>query len=212
MKEIATRRLSPLTMPFPPDRVMEKDGWTVARTYPNENGRSPLFLADLSHIPQWSIQGNDLDDLRPEGLAVPKRPGEAALESDLLIVRLTPREGRILYFGDRSPRFNGPAFHDVGDGCASFALAGQRCLEVLDKLSAVDLEGPGRRVPCAAQAPAADVVCLLVRLYGNKGAPGLLVSCARSSGPYLLGAFLEEGEEYGLAPAGWDRFTAWLHG
>ena len=74
----------------------------------------------------------------------------------------------------------------------------------------MDLEGPGRRVPCAAQAPLEGVTCLIVRLEGWGRVPGLIIAVDRGYGPFIVEALLDAGETYDMAVAGWKRFKDWF--
>ncbi|MFH0845459.1 MAG: hypothetical protein V1930_08270 [Pseudomonadota bacterium] len=205
-----TRRVSPLNMRMGPDGVTRRDGWEIPLTYVGEKTSHSPFIVDLSHVPKWALQGRGLDDMRPAGFILPPKPGEVTFERRTLITRLTPRECHIMALGDEIPRFEGPQYTDVTDAFASFAVVGARCMEILNKLSSVDLEVPGRAVPRAAQAPIEDVTSLIIRLEGENNTPGLIVSVARGYGHFFLDIFMDAGKEFHVAVAGWERFAGWL--
>jgi hypothetical protein len=205
------RRTSPLDMGLHPNEVVLRNGWPLVLTYREERVSCSVFITDLSHISQWSLQDGNLAAVRPADLEIPLRPREVAFERDILIVRLTPSECRIMVFGDEIPEFTGPGYTELTDAHAVFALVGPQCLEVLNKLSSVDLEAPDQAVPCAVQAPIEEVPCLIVRLKGEGTAPvGLIVSGARGYGHFLINIFMDAGQEYGIGVAGWQRFMNWL--
>ncbi|MFO7460330.1 MAG: hypothetical protein R6X07_06855 [Desulfatiglandales bacterium] len=104
--------------------------------------------------------------------------------------------------------WKGPGISAVG--YAAFALVGSECFELLRKLSPVDLQAPEQVVPCGAQAPIHDVRCVIVRLEGTEGVPGLIILGERGYGGFLSDMVLDAGEEFGLSPAGWRRFELWL--
>lgn len=205
-----SRRVSPLNLGLEPERVMEKHGWAIALAYLGERVRCPMHITDLSHVPKWSLQDDRLDFMQPAGLKIPERAGGVGFEKDILIIRLHSSECRIMGLGDEIPAFAGPAYTDVTDAFAAFAVVGPHCLEVLGKMSPVDLGAPGQTVPCSAQAPVEDVACLITRIHGRDNLPGLLISVSRGYGHFLLEAFLDAGKEYGLSAAGWERFRKWL--
>jgi glycine cleavage system aminomethyltransferase T len=190
--------------------VIDRDGWEIPLTYSGEKTDTRHFVTDLSHVPKWVLQGHDLDSLQPAGLAVPAKPREATLERDILLVRLNAWECCIMVLGEDIPSFEDPGYTDFTDGYAAFAIVGPQCLDLLRKLSPVDLEGPDQAPPCGAQAPVEDIRCLIVRLQGKNAVPGLIISGPRGYGHFLLEIFMDAGEEYGITVAGWQRFRDWL--
>jgi glycine cleavage system aminomethyltransferase T len=141
---------------------------------------------------------------------IPDRPGGVSFQKGIIITRLTSSECRLMVLNSTQEVQYGPDYTDVTDAFAAFALVGPQCLEALSKLSAVDLAGPGKTPPFAALAPLEEVTCLFVYLKGRGGIPGLIVSVARGYGQFLLDAFADAGKEWGMSPAGCQRFTAWL--
>lgn len=204
------RRLSPIPMELPPHEVMEWKGWQVVSSYMGENPHSPLFVSDLSHIPQYAIQSHHLDSIRPFDSVIPNSPGGVAFRKGIMTARLTPLECRLMALENAGEVQHGPEFTDMTDAFATLALVGPQCLEVLSKLSPVDLEGSGKSSPRAALAPFEEIPCLFIYLEGRRGIPGLIVSVARGYGRFLLTALRDAGKEWGTTPAGWQRFRAWL--
>lgn len=206
-----SRRSSPLSMGLRPDRVMEQNGWKIVLTYLGEKTYNPFFITDLSHVPKWTLQGRNLDVIRPAGLTVPAEPNSVIFDGGVLIARLSFLECRIMVLEKALTEFASPQYSEVTDAYAAFAIVGPQCLEVLSKLSPVDLDEPGQAFPHTAQAPVEDVTCLIVRLHGKNNIPGLIISGARGYGHFLLEIFMDAGKEYGLAPVGWERFKNWLN-
>lgn len=206
---MSTRR-SPIRMGMDPQEVVRRDGWEVALTYLGEKIYGEPFVADLSHVPKWAFRGRDPEGMKPVGLSVPDKPGEVAVGAGMVVARLSAGECRLLVVGDETPSFEDPPFTDLTDAYAVLALVGLQCLDILSRLSAVDLNAPRQRVPCAAQAPLEDVPCLIVRLVGQGGTPGLIISVDRGYGQFILEAVLDAGSQYGLGAAGWKRFSAWF--
>jgi glycine cleavage system aminomethyltransferase T len=203
------KRKSPVDMRLKPERVLERDGWEIALSYVGEMKRNDLFIADLSHAPKWTVQGPDLDSMRPAGLSMPGRSRMAVFSKGTLIARLHASEARILVFDREAPPLTDPCITDVTDGSAALAVVGPRCYGLLSKLSAVDLgKDPA---PSAALAPVEDVTCLIVQAVGQGGIPGLIIAGARGYGHFLFDAILDAGREYGIEVAGWERFQTWFN-
>jgi|GEM_PF-1458329 hypothetical protein len=204
------KRVSPVDMSLKAERVLARNGWEISLAYAAERRQSALFLTDLSPAPKWTLQGQGLDAIRPAGLSIPEKPGMITLERSLLIVRLLPAECRIMDLGEQTPVFEETGFTDVADAYAAIALVGTRCFDVLAKLSSIDLEG--QFSPRAALAPVEDVTCLLVRVEGTGGVPGIILAGARGYGHFFLDALLDAGREYSIQAAGWERFSQWIAG
>jgi hypothetical protein len=204
------RRISPLDIGLEPERTVNRNGWEIPLTYVGERKRADLFISDLSHVPKWCLRGADLDDEKPAGLDMPRKPGAVMMDQGVLLVRLISSEARIMALGEKTPGFSGANYTDITDGYATMAVVGAKCFDVLGKLSAVDLEGPA--ASRAALAPVEELTCLMVRLQGEGGIPGIIISGARGYGHFLLDAFLDAGKQYGIQPAGLQKFSAWLGG
>jgi len=189
---------------------MEWKGWQRVGAYLGENPHNPLFVSDLSHIPKVAVQSRHLDGMRLQERPIPSRPGDVAIEKGLVIARLTPSECRLMALGEAEIPQHGPECTDMTDAFAALAVVGPRCLEVMSKLSAVDLEKPGNIPPCAAMAPVGEVHSLCIYMKGRRGIPGLIVCVARGYGQYLYRAVTDAGKEWDMTPAGWQRFRAWL--
>lgn len=203
-----TKRISPLDMGLGLERTIDRNGWQIPLAYAGERAQTGLFISDLSHVPKWSVQGPNLDDETPAGLKMPATPGSVTMDQGTLLARLTPSEARILALSDNPPVLNEAFCTDITDAYASMAVVGDRCFEVLGKLSALDLDGP--LTAPAALAPVDEVTCLIVRLKGQGGTPGIIITGARGYGHFLLSAFLDAGKEYAIQPAGWQRFGEWF--
>jgi hypothetical protein len=193
-----------------PDHIIEKNGWQIVQSYEGEKVGNPLFITDLSHAPQWSLQSRHISSILPSDLSVPAGPGEATLEEGVLVVRLLHEECRIMNLGTKDLSFEEPCYTPITDAFASFAVVGPQCLEVLSRLSSVDLERLNQNPLRAAQAPVADVTSLLLHVRREGIEPGLIISAPRSYGRYLLEVFHDSGKVFAMAPAGWKRFQRWL--
>lgn len=204
------QRMSPIAVGGTPREVEILNGWPVTMAYEGEKTRSGLFLTDVSHVPKWAFHARDMGRATSFGLPLPEQPGQVAFRGSTLAVRLTPAEGLVTVLRGEAPMPEDAFWTDMTDGYAAFALVGSECFELLRKLSPVDLQAPEQVVPCGAQAPIHDVRCVIVRLEGTEGVPGLIILGKRGYGGFLSDMVLDAGEEFGLSPAGWRRFETWL--
>ena len=204
------RKTSPVDMGLIPEEVESLEGWPVALAYRGERKSNRLFITDLSHLPKWAFLRKDMDGARPFGLPVPEKPGQVTAEGGRLAVRLTPSQCLVVVLKGEAPAPEDTAWTDMTDGYAAFAVVGSSCFDVLGKLSPVDMEAPGKGVPFAAQAPVHDLRCVILRLEGKEGTPGLIILAERGYGRFLSEAVLDAGKEFGISPSGWRRFEAWL--
>jgi len=193
-----------------PEEVGRLNGWDVALTYRGEKRQSGLFVADLSHLPKWAFHGTESAHRNLSGPPVPQKPGEVTVDGERMVIRLTPTESLFLLVHGEGPVPEEAGFTDMTDGYGALAVVGRRCFGVLRNLSPLDVEAPNRRAPFAVQGPVHDLRCVIVRLEGKEGIPGLIILAERGYGPFLLDILLDGGGEYGISPAGWRRFETWL--
>jgi sarcosine oxidase gamma subunit len=207
---IMNRKISPFNTGMAPEEVRRMNAREEALTYRCEKRQSRIFITDLSHIAKWALHKKDMDAARPFGIQAPEKPGRVAMQGSRLVIRLAPAECLILVLNGETPDIEDADYTDMTDGYAAFALVGSECFELLRKLSPVDLEAPEQVIPCGTQAPIHDVRCVIVRLEGAEGVPGLIILGERGYGRFLSDIVLDAGEEFGLSPAGWRRFELWL--
>jgi glycine cleavage system aminomethyltransferase T len=109
------------------------------------------------------------------------------------------------------PEFAG--YTDVSEVSLLVALFGPRAFRVAEKLTNLDLMDPVKKAPFLLQGPFCHVPCQIMALEKTSdGSGGFLLTCSRGYGDSMVGAILEAGAEFGLKPAGEDRFTAWVGG
>lgn len=197
-------------MGLTPKDIVPLNGWDVALTYRGEKKHSLLFIADLSHLPKWAFHGTESAHRDLSGPPVPQKPGEVTVEGERMVIRLTPTESLFLLLHGEAPVPEEAAFTDMTDGYGALAVVGRRCFDVLSNLSPLDMEAPNRRAPFALQGPVHDLRCVIVRLEGKEGIPGLIILVERGYSPFLLHTLLDGGGDHGISPAGWRRFESWL--
>jgi hypothetical protein len=206
------RRQSPVQFQISPLKTEVRDNWTVALAYSDE-GEGP-WLVDLSHKARWDLQDRDIDAITVGDQAVPEAPGDCTLAGHTLINRMNATQASIYHLGAGAPDLpDDSGYTDVSEATLFVALIGPRALRVAEKLTNLDLMDPAKKAPFLLQGPFCHVPCQIVPLEKNSdGAGGFLLTCSRGYGDSMIGAILEAGAEFGLKPAGENRFNIWIQG
>lgn len=204
------KRESPVRFGVSPSRTELRDNWTVALEYDDE-GQGP-WLVDLSHKTRWDLQDGQLDDITPCDIAVPASPGSCALVDGTLVNRMNRAQASIYHLGATAPAMPELAgCTDVTEATLFVALFGPNAFLTAEKLSNLDFLDPARKAPFLLQGPFCHVPCQIVTLSNSaEGSGGFLMTCSRGYGDSMVAAVLKAGAEFGLRPAGENRFVAWL--
>jgi hypothetical protein len=206
------QRQSPVQFTASPVKAEMRDNWTVALEYDNE-GQGP-WLVDLAHKTRWDLQDGDIGALSPCDLAVPADPGVCTFAADTLVNRMNRTQASIYHLGAAAPAmpdFSG--YTDVTESTVFLALLGPKTFFIAEKLTNLDLMDPSKAVPYLLQGPFCHVPCQIVTLQKSAdGAGGFLLTCSRGYGDSMVHAVLEAGAEFGLRPAGENRFSDWIKG
>jgi hypothetical protein len=204
------KRQSPLRVAASPIKTELRDNWAVALEYDGE-GQGPWFT-DLAHKTRWDLQDSHLDEQRPCDLAVPAAAGGCTFAKDTLINRMNRTQASIYHLGAAAPampEFSG--YTDVSESTVFLALFGPKAFLIAQKLSSLDFLDPSKAVPFLYQGPFCHVPCQIVTLEKSaEGSGGFLLTCSRGYGDSLLHAIREAGTEFGLKPAGENRFQTWI--
>jgi hypothetical protein len=184
--------------------------WSVVLAY-GEEGRGP-FLVDLSHVPRWDFQDKSLSRLKPLGKRVPETPGACLFQDGILVNRMNRTQAAIWHLANPAAELPAESgFTELTDATICLALFGPNALAVAEKLSALDFRDPGKKPPFLLQGPFAHVPCQLVLMERGAGFDGGLVfTCSRGYAESMVHAVLAAGAEFGLKPAGEQRFSDWL--
>lgn len=206
------KRESPVRFPVSPKRSEVRDNWTVALEYDDE-GQGP-WLVDLAHKTRWDLQDSGIGDLSVGEVAVPADPGACNLADDILVNRMNRTQASIYHLGATAPElpdFTG--YTDVSESTVFVALFGPQAFRVAEKLTDLDLLDPASQAPFLLQGPFCHVPCQIVTLEkAADGTGGFLLTCSRGYGDSMVHAILEAGAEFGLRPAGENRFDSWIQG
>ncbi len=208
---LSIQRLSPVQ--FGPPRTTEtRNNWTIALSYDDE-GKGP-FLVDLCHKTRWDLQDPGLDGLNPLGLQIPGAPGSCSLKNGTLINRMNRTQAAIWHLDAETPDLPAdPGYTEVTESTVFLALFGPRIFSIAEKLTSLDFLDPVKAAPFLLQGPFSHVPCQIVTLEKNAdGSGGLLLTCSRGYGHSMVHAIRDAGSEFGLRPAGENRFSAWLKG
>jgi len=207
---IELKRISPVVFKRTVVKTEQRDNWEVVLEYSSE-GDGP-FLVDLSHKPRFDLQNSDLAGKQPFGINLPEIPGSSVLENGILANRMN-RTQVSLYNLDGQVDFaimGEPGATDVTESTLFVALIGKNIFSICEKLSALDFMDPARVAPFLFQGPFSHVPCQIVTLNKDGANSGLVLTCSRGYGKDMIHSILHAGEEFGLKPAGEDKFTAWM--
>ncbi|MFZ0132900.1 MAG: sarcosine oxidase subunit gamma SoxG [Desulfobacterales bacterium] len=204
------KRHSPVRFTVSPVTTEVRDNWTVALEYDKE-GQGP-WVVDLAHKARWDLQDNQLGELTPCGLGVPAVPGACTFADGTLVNRMNRTQVSIYHLGDAAParpEFTG--YTDVTESTVFMTLFGPKVFFIAEKLTSLDFMNPGKRAPFLLQGPFCHVPCQIVTLEkAADGHGGFLLTCSRGYGDSMVHAVLEAGAEFGLRPAGENRFSSWI--
>ncbi|MFP4032417.1 MAG: sarcosine oxidase subunit gamma SoxG [Desulfococcaceae bacterium] len=203
-------RFSPIRLPGVAAETESRGDWTVVRRFSGEGGGP--WLIDLSHCDKWDVQDAALDQAPAiDDVPLPTRVNQCVFREGRLLMR--PSETRAVLWrlrGEPTPLPYHRAFTDVTDGCALLALAGSEVPDILEKATTLDALPPGAEPPYLLQGPVFQRPCLLAMMLRRPDMTVALVAGQRGYGRYMAEAFLEVGEEFGMLPAGEDRFWSVL--
>lgn len=198
-------RHSPIALPGNPSGIESRQNWQVVLEYEQE-GDGP-WLVDLSHLPKWDLQGENLERLTPGGLAMPEQTLDCTYEDSLLITRVKSNWAMIwdLSGSPRDP-FDDFACTDVTESYSLLAVIGRETFALMEKVSSLDLTDPLNRPPFLLLGPVLHVRSQTVVLARDGLNTAVLIAAPRAYGQNMAKAMLKAGEEWSIRPAGENRF------
>jgi hypothetical protein len=204
------KRQSPVQFKKSPLTKEIRDNWTVALEYEAE-GDGP-WIVDLSHKTRWDLQDKEIGKQTVCNLTVPETPGACTFDGGTLINRMNRTQASIYHLGEAAPAipdFSG--YTDVSESTVLLSLFGPKAFLIAEKLTNLDFIVPAKQAPFLLQGPFCHVPCQIVTLEkSTDGSGGFLLTCSRGYGDSMVGAILEAGTEFGLRPAGENRFNSWI--
>jgi hypothetical protein len=206
------QRQSPVRFKINASKTEVRNNWTVTMEYDNE-GQGP-WLVDLAHKTRWDLQDSKVGEQTPGDLAVPATPGDCTFADGTLINRMNRTQASIYHLGDAAPAIpDYTGYTDVSESTVFLALFGPNTFQIAEKLTSLDFLDPTQPAPFLLQGPFCHVPCQIVTLEKDAaGTGGFLLTCSRGYGDSMVHALLEAGAEFGLKPAGENRFKAWIQG
>lgn len=202
-------RVSPVELPGTPLKTEARDHWQVVLEYQDE-GQGP-YLVDLSHRTRLDLQSADLASKSPFGVTVPDTPGRSLIANGILANRMNGTQVSLYHlYGEPPDLPAAPEYTEVTEATLFIALIGGQVFSICEKLTALDFMAPERQPPFLYQGPFAHVPCQIVTLSRDADAAGLVLTCSRGYGRDMVHAITAAGEEFGLRPAGEQRFTQWF--
>jgi hypothetical protein len=205
------KRESPVQFGVSPRNTEVRDNWTVALEYDDE-GRGP-WIVDLAHKTRWDLQDRNIGDLTPCDLAVPAAPGQCNLVGGTLINRMNRTQASIWHLSADATAVlpDAAGYTDTSESTVFVALFGPKAFLLAEKLTNLDFMDPAKEAPFLLQGPFCHVPCQIVTLQKvADGSGGFLLACSRGYGDSMVHAIFEAGAEFGLRPAGENRFNGWL--
>lgn len=201
------RRRSPVSLPATPLRVEDRYGWRVIREFENEAG--PNRLIDVSHQPRWDIQDPGPADGLPPRLDIPPEPGSARISNDFLTARLNRSQAAVWQLRGEPAAMQHPSITETTEATLLVALIGPCAGSILEKLTALDVAGPGLRPPYVLQGPLCHVTVQLAVLGSGDA---FLIAGPRGYARDLTDAILQAGKACDLRPAGEAAFETFIAG
>lgn len=204
------QRVSPVVFKRTSVKTEQRDNWEVVLEYSGE-GDGP-YLVDLSHKPRFDLQGSNLAERKPFGINLPETSGASVLENGILANRMNRTQVSLYNLDgeDNAVITDEPGVTDVTESTVFVALIGENIFSICEKLSALDFLDPVRIAPFLFQGPFSHVPCQIVTLNKDGDRAGLVLTCSRGYGEDMIHSILHAGEEFGLKPAGENKFTSWI--
>jgi hypothetical protein len=210
MKMVQIKRESPVRFGIGPCKAEVRDNWIVALEYDDE-GSGP-WIVDLAHKTRWDLQDGGLGELTPCDLDVPAAPGRSTMIGGMLLNRMNRTQASIWHLGASAPAMpDATGCTDTSEASVFVALFGPKVFLLAEKLTNLDFMDPAREAPFLLQGPFCHVPCQIVTLQkAADGSGGFLLACSRGYGDSMVHAIFQAGAEFGLRPAGENRFNDWL--
>lgn len=208
---VEIKRYSPVAFKASSKRSEVRDNWTVVLEYEGE-GPGP-YLVDLSHITRVDLQSSSLESITPFGVTIPAIPGESVLQEGVLINRMNRIQASIFCLsGKRADIPNESCYTETTEVGICMAIIGKDLFSITEKLTSLDFMDPARKSPFLYQGPMSHVPCQIITLSRDGAKSGIIFTASRGYGQDMVHAIMDAGEEFGLKPAGEDKFTSWING
>lgn len=202
-------RQSPVSFSARPLKTENRDLWPVVLEYEKE--KTGQYIVDLSHVCRWDVQDAKLSKLKPAEVSIPVNPGDSVLSDGVLINRMNRTQASVWQFAKKKPELPELSMYtDTSEATIALAIIGDKVFSIAEKLSSLDFLDVSKKAPFLIQGPFAHLPCQIAVLSKDEGLEGMLLTCSRGYGHVMTEAILHAGEEFGLLPAGENKFTKWI--
>jgi hypothetical protein len=199
------RRYSPVVFHQKPLETQMRAGWEIVLEYEKE-GPGP-HLMDLSHIPKFDIQNEDLSQFQLSGQTIPELPGACLLVDGWAISRLNPTQAIIWFFSDESaPMPTEAEYTDTTEAYALLAIAGDNAFGIMEKITSLDLAPRSGQPPFILQGPVLQIACQILVPAQNIA----FIAFSRGYAQSMTEAILQAGAPLKLKPAGDRVFQSFM--
>ncbi len=208
---VEINRYSPVSFKASAKRTEMRDNWKVVLEYDGE-GQGPNIV-DLSHITRLDVQTGNVDDYTPFDVTIPEKPGQSVLQDNVLINRMNGIQASVFCLDGQKPEMpEESVYTETTEVTVCMALMGKETFSILEKLTNLDFLDPKMEAPFLFQGPMSHVPCQIITLSKAAGKEGVIFTCSRGYGKDMVHSFVDAGAEFGLKPAGEDKFKAWIAG
>jgi len=204
-----SKHISPISFEAVPSATESRGNWEIVMAYEGENDSSGL--TDLSHWPKWDIQDKSLSQIELDGIRIPDQPGNVFIGDTRIVNRMNATRATIWQYREQAePWPNLPAMTDVTDAYALVGLFGKETIQIMEKVSTLDLTQPGNDTPFLLQGPVLHIPMQVVVMKTDRALLGVLMAFARGYGQTVADTLLDAGGDFGLKPAGEKTCIAWF--
>ncbi|MBF0243315.1 MAG: sarcosine oxidase subunit gamma SoxG [Desulfamplus sp.] len=207
---VEIKRYSPVAFKVSPKRVEVRDNWTVVLEYDGE-GQGANYLVDLSHITRFDVQSSNLDAIKPFGVTIPQGLCESNLQDGLLINRMNGIQASIFCLSGKKPEMpSESSYTETTEVGMCMAIFGKNVFSITEKLTSLDFMDPAKKTPFLYQGPMSHIPCQIITLSRDGEKCGIIFTASRGYGKDMTHAIMDAGAEFGVKPAGEDKFKSWL--
>lgn len=203
------KRVSPVSFGKSPKRTEVRDNWTVALEYEGE-GQGPSIV-DLSHMVRLDCQTGAIADAKPFGITIPEVPGRSVVRDGVVINRMNGIQASVFLLPGNEKELPSESYYtDVTESTLCVAIMGKELFSIMEKLTNMDFLDPKLEAPFLLQGPCSHVPCQMITLSKDGENSGLILTCSRGYGRDMMHSIMDAGTEFGLKPAGEERFSEWV--
>ncbi len=235
---VEIKRYSPVSFKASPKKREIRDNFIVVLEYEGEEQPSVSqsdskdnYIVDLSHIRRFDVQSSNLDSITPYGVTIPEGICQSSLQNGLLINRMNRIQASIFClpikkdgsskecgsdfkcscdFDCKCDPKKSSAYTETTEVGMCMAIIGKNVFSITEKLTSLDFMDPLKKIPFLYQGPMSHIPCQIITLSRDGAKSGIIFTASRGYGKDMTHAIMDAGTEFGLKPAGEERFTSWV--